>query len=407
MGSFLVKGGAALYGRVRVSGSKNAALPIIFASLITDGVSRIHNLADIGDVRVAIKIIEAYGAKVTRLGDTTLIDTRELSYTEPPEREIAALRASTYLLSSSLIRFGRAKICNFGGCNFGPRPIDMHLLALISHGARVENNDLTASELNPSEIDFHIRSVGATVNAIIAAAGCPGESIIRGIAREPHIMTLISYLRSAGARIELLGDTLTVSGGGLKGGEITIEGDMIEAGTFLAASIMTGGRISVSGAVPEHLLSFLEPLSSCGVNINIDSSITAVGKPTAPLSLTAAPYPAFPTDLQPVVAPILSYSGGRLTDTVWKTRFGYLAELSRFNIASRRLANTAEIFPSDIIPAEATAPDLRGGAALLLAALAADGESIIHSAELVLRGYEHLTEKLSALGAELEYIPEM
>ncbi len=407
MGSFLVKGGAALYGRVRVSGSKNAALPIIFASLITKGVSRIHNLADIGDVRAAIKIIEAYGAKVTRLGDTTLIDTRELEFTTPPEREVSALRASTYLLSSSLIRFGRAKICNFGGCNFGPRPIDMHLSALISHGARVENNELIAAAIYPSEITFHIRSVGATVNAIIAAAGCHGESVIRGIAREPHIMTLISYLKSAGAKIELIDDTLIISGGELSGGEVTIEGDMIEAGTFLAASIITGGRISVSGVTPEHLASFLEPLSNSGVNIGVDTSLTALGRPKSPLSFVAAPYPAFPTDLQPVVAPILAYSGGRLTDTVWQTRFGYLSELSRFNIASRRIANTAEIFPSDILAAEATAPDLRGGAALLLAALAADGESIIHSAEVVLRGYEHMTEKLSALGAELEYIPKM
>lgn len=407
MGSFLVKGGAALYGRVRVSGSKNAALPIIFASLITNGVSRIHNLADIGDVRAAIKIIEAYGAKVTRLGDTALIDTRELYYTAPPEREVASLRASTYLLSSSLVRFGRAKVSSFGGCNFGPRPIDMHLSALVSHGARIENDELVATSLYPSEIDFHIRSVGATVNSIIAAAGCKGESVIRGIALEPHIMTLISYLKSAGAVIELIGDTLTVSGGELTGGEVTIEGDMIEAGTFLAASIVTGGRISVSGVTPEHLLSFLEPLSKSGVNIGADTSITAVGKPNSTLSLVAAPYPAFPTDLQPVVAPILAYSGGKLTDTVWQTRFGYLAELSRFNIASRRIANTAEIFPSDILAAEATAPDLRGGAALLLAALAAEGESIIHSAEVVLRGYEHLTEKLSSLGAELVYIPDM
>lgn len=407
MGSFLVKGGAALYGRIKVSGSKNAALPIIFASLITNGVSRIHNLADIGDVRAAIKIIAAYGAKVTRLGDTTFIDTRELEFTTPPEREVSALRASTYLLSSSLIRFGRVKICNFGGCNFGPRPIDMHLSALVSHGARVENNELVATVLYPSEIDFHIRSVGATVNAIIAAAGCRGESVIRGIAHEPHIMTLINYLKSAGAKIELIDDTLIISGGELSGGEVTIEGDMIEAGTFLAASIITGGRISVSGVTPEHLSSFLEPLSNSGVNISVDTSLTALGRPKYPLSFVAAPYPAFPTDLQPVVAPILAHSGGKLTDTVWQTRFGYLSELSRFNIASRRIANTAEIFPSDILAAEATAPDLRGGAALLLAALAADGESIIHSAEVVLRGYERLTEKLSVLGAELEYIPDM
>lgn len=407
MGSFIVRGGAALYGRVRVSGSKNAALPIIFASLITNGISKIHNLADIGDVRVALKIIEAYGARVTRMGYTTLIDTRELFYTDPPEREVASLRASTYLLSSSLARFGRAKICNFGGCNFGPRPIDMHLSALVSHGAKVENGELLAKELYPSEIDFHIRSVGATVNAIIAAAGTHGESIIRGIAEEPHIMTLISYLKSAGAEIELFGDTLTVSGGELIGGEVTVEGDMIEAGTFIAASIMTGGKISVSGANPEHLLSFTEQLSLSGVAINTDTSITAYGRPRAPMSFIAAPYPAFPTDLQPVTAPLLAHSGGTLTDTVWQTRFGYLTELSKFGITSRRLGNTAEIFPSEIKAAEVCAPDLRGGAALLLAALAADGESIIHSAELVLRGYENLEEKLTLLGAEIEYLSDM
>ena len=404
MGAFIVRGGAPLFGSVRVSGSKNAALPVIFASIATCGVSEIEDLPDISDVSAALEILAHLGAGIERRGRATLIDTGDLTYRPIPPELIRRLRASTYLLSACLVRFGLAEIGEFGGCNFSPRPIDMHLYALASHGATIECSLIRSGALYPSEISFPKRSVGATVNALIAAAGIRGTSRIAGCALEPHIMTLIDYLRSAGAIITLEGDTATVSGSSLVGGRVRISGDMIEAGSFLAASVMTGGNIGVRGAVGEELSSFLSPFAAAGSSASLGDAVRLVGAPKERIRIVTAPYPGYPTDLQPIAAPMLAFSGGILTDTVWQGRFGYLEQLSRFGIKSRALGMSAEIFPSELRPAEVTAPDLRGGMALMLAALATDGESIIHSGELLLRGYERLVEKLTVLGAEISYL---
>ncbi len=403
MGKFRIVGGAPLFGTVKVSGSKNGALPVIFATLATYGISKIINLPDIGDVRVALSLVEAYGAKVWREGDCTFIDTRELKWASPPESLITPLRASTYLLGATAVRFERAEIRCFGGCNFSPRPIDLHLMALESHGAEISGKDIRLPKLLPSTLDFPIRSVGATVNALILAAGCQGESIINGCASEPHIQTLIDYLRSAGCEIEFENDRARVRGGTLGGGEVRIPGDMIEAGSFLALSILTGGSLRVSGVNYRELNSFYEPLLLAGVRMAGEGSIELRGAPRSAIHVKTAPYPGFPTDLQPIIAPVMSISGGSIDETVWCGRFGYLRELARFNIASRLVGSRAEIFPSEIAPAIATAPDLRGGMALVIAALAADGESEIENAECVLRGYERLPQKLSLVGAEIKY----
>ena len=403
MGRFIVRGGIPLFGNVRVSGSKNAALPVIFAAIAARGISEIDNLPDISDVRDALAILEHLGASVTRAGATTRIDTTHLEYSPAPAELVSRLRASTYLLSSCLVRFGVAELCEFGGCSFSPRPIDMHLYALASHGASIEGCSISAKSLCPSDIVFDKRSVGATVNALILASGIDGVSTVRGCALEPHIMTLIEFLRSAGAEITLTDDTVEVKGCSLSGGKVSIGGDMIEAGSFLAASVMTGGAVGVLGADPAELSSFIEPLSLSGVEISSGRVVMLKGSPKSPINIVTAPYPGFPTDLQPVTAPLLSFSGGRITDTVWKGRVGYLSELARLGVRSRIACGVAEIFPSELKCAEVTAPDLRGGMALMIAALAADGESVIERGELLLRGYERLTEKLTRLGAEVEY----
>ncbi len=403
MGKFRINGGIPLFGTVRVSGSKNAALPVIFATLIARGVSVIENVPDIGDVRVALKIIEGLGAKISLNADTAIIDTSELEYSVPPLELTSSLRASTYLLGSSLARFGRVEICPFGGCNFSLRPIDMHLDAVRSFGGEISGLEISAKGLSAADISFGKRSVGATVNSLLLAAACNGKSTIRGAAIEPHIMTLIDFLRSLGAKIENSGDTLTVTGGALHGGRVRLGGDMIEAGSYIAASLITGGRVCIVGADPFELTAFISALSSGGAVISADNGmLVAERAPSAYVTLTAAPYPGFPTDLQPIVAPLLYRYGGRITDTVWQDRFGYLLSLSRFGIASRRIGNSADIFPSELRPATVTAPDLRGGMALVLSALATDGVSEIEGAETILRGYSSLAEKLSALGAEIE-----
>jgi UDP-N-acetylglucosamine 1-carboxyvinyltransferase len=405
MGKFLIRGGAPLYGRVRVSGSKNAALAVIFASLVTDGVSEIRNLPDIGDVRVALDILRCFGARISRIGDTTYIDTRRLKAVLVPSELTSRLRASTYLLGACLVRFGRADEIVLGGCNFSDRPIDIHIAAMLSHGARVKGGGIVGEELLPSDFTLLLPSVGASVNSLILASGIKGRSVVRGIALEPHILTLIDFLCSAGAKIELSGNTATVDGTDLRGGRVTVGSDMIEAGTYLAVGVLTGGRVTVERAVSEELLPFTNLLSSAGVSVTVDDGICAYGRPSRPINVIAEPYPAFPTDLQPIIAPLLSFSGGKIRDNVWPTRLGYLEALKSFGIRSRLVDGTAEIFPSEPSCGNSDAPDLRGGMALVMAALAADGVSVIGNAEIVMRGYERITEKLSHLGAEITYIP--
>lgn len=405
MGRFIVRGGKPLHGTLKVSGSKNAALPIIFAAITTRGVSRFYNVPDITDVRDALGIIEELGAKIRHEGGVTVVDTRELSYGRISVERVERIRASTYLIGSCLSRFGRAELMPFGGCSFSHRPIDMHIDAAVGFGATVDGNILTLRQSKPTEISFRLPSVGATVNALILAANTRGVSVLRGAAREPHISALISYLRSAGAKIKSSGDVITVEGGELHGGVAVIPGDMIEAGTFLAASIVTGGRVRVCGFDPSELSAFTKPLLSAGVIEDLSGDgIALIGKPRRPISVTTGAYPDFATDLQPIFSTVLAIGeGGSIEEKVWQSRFGYLDELSRFRLSYSRDGNKATVFKSSIQSARARATDLRGGAAALILALAAEGESEITSGELVFRGYDSLIEKLTSLGADLFY----
>ena len=403
MSRFIIKGGKALHGSIRVSGSKNAALPIIFSTLATDGVSRLYNLPDISDVRDALSIVEEYGAKITFQGGSTIIDSRSVGYVTPSVERVRRIRASTYLIGACLSRFGRAELMPFGGCAFSVRPIDIHLDAARKLGAVIDGNTIIAEDLAGAEINLRLPSVGATVNALIMAAGAKGRTTIRGAAREPQVLSLISYLKSAGAGIRRQGDVITVEGGKLHGGTAVIPGDMIEAGSFLAASILTDGRVSVSGFEISELSAFTSPLVRAGVIEDLtDGAISLIGRARREISVTTAAYPGFATDLQPILATVLAASsGGTIKEQVWPSRFGYLDELARLGLSYRREGNVARIFPSLTIPGRARATDLRGGMAAVLLGLCADGESIIDSGELVLRGYDSLTEKLSSLGAEI------
>lgn len=405
MGKFIINGGRRLTGEVRVSGSKNAALPIVFASLITHGVSEIHNLPDISDVRCAILIAKSFGARISVRDGVAIIDTRSIEYVTPPIELVASLRASTYLIGSGLVRFGKAELMPFGGCNFAKRPIDIHLAAAEAFGASIAEDILSASELHPASISLPKKSVGATVNALIMAAGTAGESRIRGYAIEPHVLTLIEYLRSAGAVIEMIGDELRVVGRELRGGHVSVPGDMIEAGTYLAASLITGGDVTVSGFSASELDSFVDPLRHAGVEVKGGSDwIRLLRYPYREMHITTAAFPGFPTDLQPIFAPIMAkFRGGSIRDTVWQGRFGYLSELAKLGVSYSLDAYGAIIHPSAPSSGIIRATDLRGGAAGILLALAADGVSEIRSGELVLRGYENPVEKLTALGARITY----
>ena len=404
MSKFIVRGKNALRGTVGVDGSKNAALPVIFAALSLFGSSRIVGLPDIGDVNIALRLIEGMGATVTKNGGATVINTEHVTYKRPDPDLVSRLRASTYLIGACLSRFGRVDVGGYGGCAFCPRPIDYHLAVARDMGAILNGDLLTASRLLPAVCKFPRPSVGATVNFLILAASIDGESHLANPAREPHIDTLIEFLRSAGAYIERDDHGITVRGGTLHGGEVVVRGDAIEAGTFLSASLITGGEIRVLGADVTELSPFLSFLRRVGATVNTDVGITVSADTLLPSTVIASAYPGFPTDLGPITAPLLaSFSGGRIFDRVWVGRYGYLSELSKLGVSYVLGENGARILPSRLSPGSAVATDLRGGAACILAALGADGYSEIHSAETILRGYANLDKKLLSLGADVEY----
>ena len=404
MKEITVTGGKPLFGRIEPSGSKNAALPIIFASLITRGVSVIENAPDIGDVRVAIKMIEELGAKVHRNGNSLTIDTTSLEYARPRVELTSKIRASSYLIGACLGRFGVFHLSDFGGCNFCNRPIDMHLYAAEKLGARIEDRVIKAEALGGNLIKFDKISVGATINAIIMAASAKGETLIMGASNEPHVRALIDYLSSAGAKIEICGDRIRIEPTPLGGGRIKVISDMIEAGTFLLLGPLTGGSIEVVGAADLELDVFFDAFYKSGIDISYTSnSVSFIGEAKRRIEISTAPHPGYPTDLQPQVVPLMAaFCGGSIEENVWQNRFSYLDELRHFGICYSEMAeNKVSISSGKINHATASAPDLRGGAAAVMCALAAAGESKIKNADLIERGYSDFIGKLSSIGAEI------
>lgn len=405
MKSFVILGGKPLVGNVTVSGSKNSALPILFATVIARGESIIENLPKIGDTEAALTILSELGADIRLDGNTARINTESLVYSEPSSALTSLIRASTYLIGSLLARFGRCRLSTFGGCNFADRPIDIHLDSAYRLGATREGELLLANSLHPAEITLRMPSVGATVNTLLLASSIKGKTVIRGFAREPHILTLIDFLRSAGAKIELSDGEITVEGGDLHGGRVRIDGDVLEAATLLTAGAITNGRVGVIGVDFNAMNSITRAFSALGLSLLYEGEalVCERGEYSYYTEIVARPYPGFPTDLQPIFAPLFaSLSGGKITDTVWRERFGYLDELARLGVKSARLTDGALIYKSKQHSGTASSPDLRGGMSLVLSALHSRGESRIYSAEKILRGYERLDEKLSLLGADIQ-----
>ena len=403
MGKFIINGALPLCGDIEISGSKNAALPLIFATLITNGISRIKSVPDISDVAVAVDLISSQGAVVWWDGGDMLIDTTRLSYSRPSEAQVAKIRASSYLLGADLARFGICRLQSFGGCNFDSRPIDMHVRAMTAMGAVRYGDNFYASSLCGADIAFDKISVGATVNAILLGSVASGRTRIFGYAKEPHVISLISFLCSAGADICLYEDRIEIVGAHLHGGSATVIPDMIEAGTYAALSLVTDSDIRIHGIIPEHLKSFFAVLEQGGASVTVkDGALSVRGEITSFLNVVTSPYPGFPTDLQPQMAPLLAaFCGGRITENVWKGRFGYLSELHRMGVEYEICDSSALIRKSSVISAEVTAPDLRGGAALLICALFARGKSVIHSSEIIKRGYSDVVRKLRSIGADI------
>ena len=410
MQKIIVSGGVPLSGHIRVSGSKNAALPLIFASLLVPGVTVLNNVPNIGDVSVALEIISNLGAKVTRKGDSLTVDATYIKYTAPNPELISKIRASTYLIGASLARFGIAEIGEFGGCNFSTRPIDFHLMAAEAMGAVRAGSRMIASGLRGAKIYLPKPSVGATTNAAIMAASASGVTEIFGYAKEPHVLAVLEFLSVIGASVEVGESSIKIKGAPLHGGEFTILGDMVEAGSYLICALATDGEITVSGVCPSELSELLNIISQLGYIAKVyEGSIylnskTKTRSECKSIQINAAPYPGFPTDLQPLFAPILAKCGGTITDSVWQGRFGYLSDLSDMGLISKRSFGCATIEPSRLHSAVVNAPDLRGGMALIIAALGVKGTSEILSPHLILRGYDSLIEKLKSLGADIKLV---
>ena len=414
----MIHGGKPLHGEVEISGAKNAAVAILPAALLVDGVCRIENVPDISDVTMILGIMKDLGANVRTINPTTVeLDCSKVYKQNVPYELARQIRASYYLIGALLGRFGRAEVPPPGGCDLGVRPIDQHLKGFSAMGAeiQVENGFIHAASptgrLHGAQVYLDVVSVGATMNILIAAALADGLTIIENAAKEPHIVDLANFLNSMGADIMGAGtDVIKVRGvEKLKGGCYSIIPDQIEAGTYMTAVAAAGGEVRINNVIPKHLDCITAKLVEMGVDIKEEGDALIVrreGKLTS-TNVKTMPYPGFPTDMQPQMTTVLCLAEGTslVTESVWGSRYRYVAELKRMGASIQVDDKTAVVEGVDhLTGAPIQATDLRAGAALVIAALAAQGESRITGVSYIERGYEDIIEKLRALGADIRAV---
>ena len=417
----LITGGNPLEGEVRVSGGKNTAVAVIPATLLCDEPCTIENLPDIADVYALVDILRALGAKVEYVPNLYMkVDPRTAEGWQVSYADSQRLRASYYLLGALLGRRGEAEVYLPGGCAIGARPIDQHIKGFEMLGAAVdETEDYVALEpgedgLHGQRIRLDMASVGATVNIMLAACLIPGQTIIETAAKEPHIVDLANFLNTMGARITGAGtDTIKIRGvNELKGGTYAIIPDQIEAGTYMAAVAAAGGNVLVQNVIPKHMDCITSKLQEMGAKIiNYDDSIRIIRNgPLRKSTVKTRPYPGFPTDMQAQICVCMALAGGvsRLTESVYETRFfGYCTELKSMGANIKIDGKTATVTGvSGLHGATVCAHDLRAGAALVIAGLAAEGVTYVEHIHFIERGYEHLVRKLTELGADIRRIED-
>ena len=421
MARYEVIGGKPLSGTVTISGAKNAVVAILPAALLVEGPCRIENVPDISDVRILLSILEGMGAQITKPEQgVVIIDCSSITNTVPDPELVKKMRASYYLMGALLGRYGRAHVALPGGCNFASRPIDQHIKGFAALGADVEEtDDYVALQPGPNglqgnRISLDIVSVGATVNIMIAAALMPGQTFIENAAKEPHIVDLANFLNTMGARISGAGtDTIKIKGvEKLQGGTYAVIPDQIETGTYLAAVAAAGGNVLVKNVIPKHMECITSKLAEMGAQIiNYDDAIRVIsdGK-LRHATVKTHPYPGFPTDMQAQICVCMALASGvsRLTESVYETRFfGYCSELESMGADIQISGKTAIVTGADkLYGATVSAHDLRAGAALVIAGLAAEGTTFVKNIHYVERGYENLIDKLSALGASIRRIED-
>ena len=420
MNKYMIHGGHPLFGEVTISGAKNAAVAIIPAALLVDGTCRIENIPQISDVTLFFSILEELGARIRVLNRHAVeIDCHAIHSTRPSYDLARRIRASYYLLGALLGRFGQATVAMPGGCNFGVRPIDQHIKGFTTMGAEVSveggfiHTAAKDGRLVGAPVYLDVVSVGATMNIMMAAALAEGTTTIENAAKEPHIVDLANFLNSMGADIRGAGtDTIKIRGvERLSGGSYAIIPDQIEAGTYMAAVAATGGQILVKNIIPKHMDCITAKLQECGVEVE-EQDDTLLVRRTARLkkaNVKTLPYPGFPTDMQPQMTTVLTLAQGTslVTEGVWSSRYRYVDELKRMGARIQVDDKTAVVEGVEkLTGAPIQAYDLRAGAALVIAALAAEGESEISNVQYIERGYEDIIGKFRALGADIRAVEE-
>ena len=418
MTKYIVQGGQPLFGEVRISGAKNAAVAIIPAALLVDGVCRIENTPQSSDVTALLKILEQLGAKVRFLNRSDVeIDCRRIATTQVSQELAHKIRASYYLIGALLGRFGEAEVSMPGGCNFGGvRPIDQHVKGFVAMGAEVREGDFICAKadggrMKGANIYLDVVSVGATMNIMMAAALAEGTTVIENAAKEPHIVDLANFLNSMGADIKGAGtDTIRIFGvDRLHGGSYAIIPDQIEAGTYMAAVAACGGQVLVRGIIPKHMDCITAKLQEMGVQVE-EQDDTLLVRHAGRLRRTnvkTLPYPGFPTDMQPQITVALCLAEGTsmVTEGVWDNRYRYVGELTRMGAQIRVEGRSAVVEGVERLNAASVqAYDLRAGAAMVIAALAADGVSEVTNVHYIERGYEDIIGKLRGIGAKIESV---
>lgn len=416
-----VQGGTRLSGTVSISGAKNAAVAILPAALLVNGTCRIENVPDISDVRLLLEILSDMGANIRRLSRNAVeIDCRHARNATAPIELVRRIRASYYLIGVQLGRFGHAHVAMPGGCNFGVRPIDQHVKGFTALGAKVvvEGGFIHASteagRLKGANIYLDVVSVGATMNIMMAAVRAEGTTVIENAAKEPHIVDLANFLNSMGANIRGAGtDTIKIRGvDHLQGGSYAIIPDQIEAGTYMAAVAATGGQILIKNIIPKHMDCITAKLVEMGVEVeeHEDTLLVRRNNPIQKANVKTMPYPGFPTDMQPQITTVLCLAEGTslVTESIWNNgRYRYVDELKRMGASIQVDDKTAVVEGVDhLTGAPIQACDLRAGAALVIAALAARGQSEISCVQYIERGYEDIVTKLQGLGADIRAVEE-
>ncbi|KPV56987.1 UDP-N-acetylglucosamine 1-carboxyvinyltransferase [Paenibacillus sp. A3] len=411
MEKLVIEGGKPLSGAIRIHGAKNAALPILAASIMAEGTITIENVPDLSDIHVMLGILRALGCKAELVGDNVTVSTNAVHQFHIPESLMSQMRSSIFLMGPLLSRLGRVELYQPGGCAIGERKIDLHLQGLAALGALIEENGsqivCTANELQGAEIVLDYPSVGATENIMMAAAMARGMTTIINAAREPEIQDLQNFLNAMGARIIGAGtDTITIEGvSELTPCTYRIIPDRIVAGTMMIAAAVTRGNVTLEKVCPAHLTSAIHVLKRAGVQITINGDIMnvcALSRPKSVERIVTSPYPSFPTDLQSQIMVLLSLADGVsiVKETVFEGRFKHVDELSRMGADIRVDLNSAYIrgVPR-LYGATVEATDLRAGAALVIAGLAAQGSTVIEQIHHIDRGYDRIELMLASLGA--------